>query len=59
MDAVTDAREFKSDVKPIWCPGCGDFGVLAATPRAMQSPVPKAKGAAIQSTSTTPPSGVA
>lgn len=29
-----DAKEFKSDLKPIWCPGCGDFGVLAATYRA-------------------------
>src|SRR5579859_2307831 len=23
--------EYKSDVKPTWCPGCGDFGVLNAT----------------------------
>lgn len=30
-----EAKEFKSDVKPIWCPGCGDFGVLAATYRAL------------------------
>lgn len=22
--------EYKSDVKPIWCPGCGDFGVLSS-----------------------------
>jgi 2-oxoglutarate ferredoxin oxidoreductase subunit beta len=22
--------EYKSEVKPIWCPGCGDFGVLAS-----------------------------
>ncbi len=29
-----DAKEFKSDLKPIWCPGCGDFGVLAAAYRA-------------------------
>jgi 2-oxoglutarate ferredoxin oxidoreductase subunit beta len=27
--------DFKSELKPIWCPGCGDFGVLQATlPRA-------------------------
>ena len=24
------ARDFKSGVHPIWCPGCGDYGVLAA-----------------------------
>jgi 2-oxoglutarate/2-oxoacid ferredoxin oxidoreductase subunit beta len=23
-------NDYKSDVKPIWCPGCGDFGVLSA-----------------------------
>ncbi len=22
-------RDLKSDVKPIWCPGCGDYGVLS------------------------------
>ncbi len=26
---------FKSDMKPIWCPGCGDFGVLASITRAL------------------------
>lgn len=29
-----DAKSYKSDLKPIWCPGCGDFGVLAAAYRA-------------------------
>ena len=24
------AKEFMSKVKPDWCPGCGDFGVLAS-----------------------------
>ncbi len=24
------ARDFKGNVNPDWCPGCGDFGVLAA-----------------------------
>jgi 2-oxoglutarate ferredoxin oxidoreductase subunit beta len=28
------ANAFKSDLKPIWCPGCGDFGVLASLYRA-------------------------
>lgn len=26
---------FKSDMKPIWCPGCGDFGVLSSITRAL------------------------
>ena len=26
--------DYKSDLKPIWCPGCGDFGVLASLYRA-------------------------
>src|SRR5580765_6163736 len=28
-------KSFKSDLKPIWCPGCGDFGVLQAIYRAL------------------------
>ena len=28
------ANSYKSELKPIWCPGCGDFGVLAAAYRA-------------------------
>ena len=24
------AKDYKSDVKPIWCPRCGDFGFLSA-----------------------------
>lgn len=31
---MRDAKSYKSDLKPIWCPGCGDFGVLAAAYRA-------------------------
>src|SRR6266699_532583 len=23
-------KDYKSEVKPTWCPGCGDFGVLNA-----------------------------
>ena len=30
-----DPKDFKSDLKPIWCPGCGDFGVLQAIYRAL------------------------
>lgn len=29
------AKDYKSEVKPTWCPGCGDFGVLAATYKAL------------------------
>jgi 2-oxoglutarate/2-oxoacid ferredoxin oxidoreductase subunit beta len=29
------ARDFRSDLKPIWCPGCGDYGVLTALYRAL------------------------
>jgi 2-oxoglutarate ferredoxin oxidoreductase subunit beta len=28
-------KDFKSDLKPIWCPGCGDFGVLQALYKAL------------------------
>lgn len=36
-DVALPARvpaDYKSDVKPIWCPGCGDFGVLMSFGRA-------------------------
>jgi 2-oxoglutarate ferredoxin oxidoreductase subunit beta len=29
------AGDFKGELKPIWCPGCGDFGVVAAITRAL------------------------
>jgi 2-oxoglutarate ferredoxin oxidoreductase subunit beta len=28
-------NDFKSDLKPVWCPGCGDFGVLTSLYRAL------------------------
>jgi 2-oxoglutarate ferredoxin oxidoreductase subunit beta len=28
------AKDYKSDVAPIWCPGCGHFGVLSAITKA-------------------------
>jgi 2-oxoglutarate ferredoxin oxidoreductase subunit beta len=28
-------KEYKSELKPIWCPGCGDFGVVQAIYRAL------------------------
>ena len=27
-------KEFRNNVKPNWCPGCGDFSVQAAIQRA-------------------------
>jgi 2-oxoglutarate ferredoxin oxidoreductase subunit beta len=29
------AKDYKSDLKPIWCPGCGDYGVVQAIYRAL------------------------
>ena len=28
-------KDYKSDLKPIWCPGCGDFSVVAGIYRAL------------------------
>lgn len=33
--ASLTAKDYKSNVKPTWCPGCGDYGVLAALFQAM------------------------
>ncbi len=30
-----ELKDYKSDLKPIWCPGCGDYGVLSALYRAL------------------------
>jgi 2-oxoglutarate ferredoxin oxidoreductase subunit beta len=29
------AKDYKSDLKPVWCPGCGDFSVLSAITKAL------------------------
>ena len=29
------SKDFSSGVHPVWCPGCGDYGVLAALERAL------------------------
>ena len=29
------AKDFKSDYKPVWCPGCGDYSVLAAITKSL------------------------
>src|SRR5512134_737612 len=31
------AKHYRSDLKPIWCPGCGDYGVVQAIYRALAS----------------------
>ena len=31
---MADVAVFKSEVKPDWCPGCGDFGVLSSLQKA-------------------------
>ena len=35
VQAPLTHQDFKSDVKPIWCPGCGDFSVLSAVTKAL------------------------
>ena len=30
-------KDYKSGVDPIWCPGCGDFGDLAAFTQALSA----------------------
>lgn len=39
MEAETlptlQASDFRSNLRPIWCPGCGDFGVLTSIQRAL------------------------
>ena len=32
---VLAAKDFASGAHPVWCPGCGDFGVLAALERGL------------------------
>jgi len=33
--APLTAKDFRSNLKPIWCPGCGDYGVVTAIYRAL------------------------
>jgi len=36
MSSVTHSPfDYKTDLKPVWCPGCGDFGVLNSVYRAL------------------------
>ncbi|ABC23519.1 2-oxoacid:ferredoxin oxidoreductase subunit beta [Rhodospirillum rubrum] len=29
------AQDYKSDLKPVWCPGCGDYSVIASITKAL------------------------
>ena len=33
---AVELQQYKSEVKPDWCPGCGDFAVLSALTKALQ-----------------------
>lgn len=38
MDTATaklTAKNYKSEIKPVWCPGCGDYAVLSAITKAL------------------------
>ena len=34
-EAILKPKDYKSDIVPVWCPGCGDFGDLAAFTQAL------------------------
>jgi len=34
-ETLYSTRDYKSRIKPVWCPGCGDFSVLAALTKAL------------------------
>ena len=33
--AKLSVKDYKADLKPVWCPGCGDFGVVASVYQAL------------------------
>lgn len=36
MTAVNySVKDYKSDIKPVWCPGCGDYSVLSSLTKAL------------------------
>jgi 2-oxoglutarate ferredoxin oxidoreductase subunit beta len=37
LAAKLKPKDYKSHVKPTWCPGCGDFGVLSSLYQAMSA----------------------
>ena len=34
-EGLLEVKDYRSGVKPVWCPGCGDFGVLSASFKAL------------------------
>jgi len=42
-------NDYKSDLKPVWCPGCGDFGVVNALAKAMAKLASKPQDVAVVS----------
>lgn len=34
-EELLEVKDYKSSAKPVWCPGCGDFGVLSASFKAL------------------------
>jgi 2-oxoglutarate ferredoxin oxidoreductase subunit beta len=37
LETMLKPKEYKSDIVPVWCPGCGDFGDLAAFTQAISA----------------------
>ncbi|MBL7002719.1 MAG: 2-oxoacid:ferredoxin oxidoreductase subunit beta [Gammaproteobacteria bacterium] len=35
VDNMLKPKDYKSGLKPVWCPGCGDFAVLSALSKAL------------------------
>ncbi len=47
--ALPAAKDFKSETKPVWCPGCGDYSVLTSLTRALAQLAVKPEDVAIVS----------
>ena len=37
LKVLLQPKQYKSAIKPVWCPGCGDFGVLGSMTKALSS----------------------
>jgi 2-oxoglutarate ferredoxin oxidoreductase subunit beta len=35
LKVLLQPKQYKSAIKPVWCPGCGDFGVLGSMTKAL------------------------
>lgn len=35
MNEMLKAKHYKTDIKPVWCPGCGDYAILSALTKAL------------------------